>query len=74
MQGTFLLSYLSTRVVFKLDASYSFMVASCVMGLGLEVATFREARCGCSSLVYRVRVDLIGRDCVRCTEHRIVWV
>ena len=74
MQGTFLLLHLLTRVAFQLDASYSFFIASCVMGLGLEVATFREARCGCSSLVYRVRVDLIGRDCVRCTEHRIVWV
>ena len=74
MQGTFLLSYLSTRVVFKLDASYSFMVASGVMDRGLEVVTFREARCGCSSLVYRVRVDLVGRYCVGCTEHRIVWV
>ena len=33
------------------------------MDLGLEVETFREARCGCSSLGCRVRVDLIGRDC-----------
>ena len=33
------------------------------MDLGLEVETFREARCGCSSLGGRVRVDLIGRDC-----------
>ena len=33
------------------------------MELGLEVETFREARCGCSSLGYRVRVDQIGRDC-----------
>ena len=62
MQGTFLLSHLLTLVTFKLDASYSFFVASCVMGLGLGVATFREARCRCSSLVCRVRVDLIGRD------------
>ena len=33
------------------------------MDLGLEVETFREAKCGCSSLGGRVRVDLIGRDC-----------
>ena len=33
------------------------------MDLGLEVEAFREARCGCSSLGCRVRVDLIGRDC-----------
>ena len=33
------------------------------MDLGLEVETFREARCGCSSLGGKVRVDRIGRDC-----------
>ena len=33
------------------------------MDLDLEVEAFREARCGCSSLGCRVRVDLIGRDC-----------
>ena len=33
------------------------------MDLGLEVETFREARCGCSSLGRKVKVDLIGRDC-----------
>ena len=33
------------------------------MDLGLRVETFREARCGCSSLGCRVRVDRIGRDC-----------
>ena len=62
MQGTFLLLHLLTRVAFKLDASYSFIVATCVIGLGLEVKAFREARCGCSSLGCRVRVKLIGRD------------
>ena len=59
----FLLLHLLTRVAFKLDASYSFIVASCVMDLGLEVEAFREARSGCSSLGCRVRVDLRGRDC-----------
>ena len=44
MQGTFLLLHLLTRVVFKkLDASHSFIVASCVTDLGLEVEAFREA-------------------------------
>ena len=52
-----------TRVAFKLDASYSFINASCVTELGLEVEDFREARYGCSSLGCEVRVDLIGRDC-----------
>ena len=39
-----------------------FINASCVIDLGLEGEAFREARCGCSSLGCRVRVDLIGRD------------
>ena len=62
MQGTFLLSHLLTRVTFKLDASYSFFVASCVIDMGLEVEAFRGTRSGYSSLGCRVRVDLIGRD------------
>ena len=61
MQGTFLLSYLLTRVVFKLDASNSFIVASCVIGLGLEVEAFREM-IGNSSLGCRVRVGQMCRD------------
>ena len=55
--------HLLTRVAFKLDASNSFIVASCVIESGLEVEAFREAMCGCSSLGCRVRVDLIGRNC-----------
>ena len=58
----FLLLHLLTRVAFKLDASYSLIVASYVVDLGLEVKAFREARYGCSSRGYRERVDLIGRD------------
>ena len=42
MQGTFLLLHLLTRVAFKLDASYSFIVASCVIELGLEIEAFRK--------------------------------
>ena len=61
LQGTFLLLHLLTR--FKLDASYSFINASCVTDLDLEVEAFREAMCGCSSLGCWVRVDWIGRDC-----------
>ena len=34
-----------------------------MIGLGLVVEAFGEAMCGCSSLGFRVRVDLIGRDC-----------
>ena len=43
VQGTFLLLHLLTRVAFKLDASYSFIVASCVKGVGLEVEASRKA-------------------------------
>ena len=59
MQGTFLPLHWLTRVAFKLDASNSFIVASCVIESGLEVETFREAMCGCSSLGCRARVDRI---------------
>ena len=58
MQGTFLLLHLLTRVAFKLDATNSFIVASCVIGLGLEVEAFREMM-GNSSLGCRVRVGQI---------------
>ena len=61
MQGTFLLSHLLTRVVFKFDTSNSFIVASCVIGLGLEVKAFREIM-GNSSLGCRVRVGQMCRD------------
>ena len=44
MQVTFLLLHLLTKVAFKLDASYSFINASCMTELGLEVEAFREAR------------------------------
>ena len=58
----FLLLHLLTRVAFKLDASYSLIVASCVMDLGLKVKAFRETMYKYSSLGCRVGVDLIGRD------------
>ena len=61
MQGTFLLLHLLTRVAFKLDASNSFIVASCVIGLGLEVDAFREMMRN-SSLGWRVRVGKMCRD------------
>ena len=63
MQGMFLLLHLLTRVAFKLDASNSFIVASCVIESSLEVEAFRESMCGCSSLGGRLRVDRIARDC-----------
>ena len=50
MQGTSLLSQLLTSIVFKLDASCSFINASCVIclvpiqasQLGIEVEAFRK--------------------------------
>ena len=42
MYGTFLLFHLLTRVAFKLDASYSFIVASGVMDLSLKVEASRK--------------------------------
>ena len=57
----FLLLHLLTRVAFELDASRSFINASCVIGLGLEVEAFREVM-GNSSLGCRVRVGHMCRD------------
>ena len=50
-----------TRVAFELDASCSFINASCVIGLGLEVEAFREMTEN-SSLGRRVRVGEMCRD------------
>ena len=61
MQGTFLPLHLLTRVAFKLDASNSFIVASCVIESGLEVEAFSEMMRN-SSLGCRVRVDQMCRD------------
>ena len=47
--------------MFELDASNSFIVASCVIGLDLEVEAFREMM-GNSSLECRVRVGQMCRD------------
>ena len=61
MQGTFLLLHLLTRVAFKMDTTYSFIVASCMKGVGLEVEASRKAFVWMFSS--RVRVNMIGRDC-----------
>ena len=42
MYGTFLLSHLLIGVAFELDASCSFINASCVISLGIEVEAFRK--------------------------------
>ena len=61
MQGTFLPLHLLSRVAFELDASCSFINASCVIGLGIEVKAFREIM-GNSSLGCKVRVGKMCRD------------
>ena len=50
-------------MLFDFGALHSFIAASVVIDLGLEVEAFREAMCGYSPLGCRVRVDRIGRDC-----------
>ena len=57
----FLPLHLLTRVAFELDASCSFINASCVIDLGLEVEAFREMMRN-SSLGCRVRVGQMCRD------------
>ena len=48
-----------TRVLFEFGASHSFIIASCVKDLGLEVETLEESLHVSSPLGTRVRVDKI---------------
>ena len=62
------LGYISTllliaRVLFDFGASHSFIVASCVKDLGLEVENLEEPLHVSSPLGTRVRVDQVCRDC-----------
>ena len=63
LQGMFLLSRLWARILFNYGASHSFIVASCVRELGLEVETLEESMQVSSCLGTRVSVDLICRGC-----------
>ena len=63
IQGTFLLSLLWVRIVFDFGASHSFITASCVRELGLEVETLEKPLYVSSPLGTRVSVDLIYRGC-----------
>ena len=56
IQGTFFLSCLCARVLFDSGASYSFIVASVVIELGLEVETLEEPLYVSSSLGIRARI------------------
>ena len=63
IQGTFLLSRLWARVLFDYGASHSFIAASVVIELGLEVETFEEPLYMSSPLGIRARIRMICRDC-----------
>ena len=58
-----MLSRLWVRVLFDSGASHSFIAASCVRELGLEVETLEKPLYVSSSLRTRVSVDLICRGC-----------
>ena len=59
----FLLSRLWARVLFELGASHSFITASCVRELGLEVETLKKPLYVSYPLGTRVSLDLICRGC-----------
>ena len=63
IQGTFLLSRLWARVLFDSGASHSFIVASIVIKLGLEVETLEEPLYVSSPLGNRARIGMICRGC-----------
>ena len=59
----FLLSRLWARVLFDSGVSHSFIAASCVRELGLEVETLEKLLYVSSPLGTRVSVDMIYRGC-----------
>ena len=63
LQGMFLLSRLWVRILFDSGVSYSFIAASCVRELGIEVETLEEPMHVSSPLGTRVSMDLICRGC-----------
>ena len=61
IQGTFLLSRLWARVLFDYGASHSFIAASFVIELGLEVETLEEPLYVSYPLGIRARIRMICR-------------
>ena len=59
----FLLSRLWVRVLFDFGASHSFIAASCVKVLGLEVESLEKPLHVSSPLGTKVRVGQICQDC-----------
>ena len=63
IKGTYLLSRLWARVLFDSGASHSFIAASVVIELGLEVETLEEPLYASSPLGIRARIGMICRGC-----------
>ena len=63
IQGTFLLSRIWARVLFDSSASHSFIAASVVIELGLEVEALEEPLSVSSPLGIRERIGMICRGC-----------
>ena len=63
LRGYCLLYRLWARILFDNGASHSFITASCVRELGLEVETLKEPMHVSSPLRTKVSVDLICRGC-----------
>ena len=58
-----MLSRLWARILFDFGASHSFIAASCVEELSLEVETLEKPLYVSSPLGTRVRIDQICREC-----------
>ena len=63
IQGTFLLSLQWTRVLFDSGASHSFITASIVIELGLEVEALEEPLYVSFPLGIRARIGMICHGC-----------
>ena len=63
IQGMFLLSRLWALILFDSDSSHSFIAASCVNELGLEVEILEKSLHVTSPLGTRVSVDMICQYC-----------
>ena len=59
----FLLSRLWARILFDSGASHSFITASCVKELGLEIETLEKLLYLSSPLKTRVSVQMICQNC-----------
>ena len=70
IQGTFLLSRLWARVLFDSGASHSFITASVVIELGLEVEALEEPLYVSYPVGIRARIRIICHGC----ELKISWI